>query len=181
MIRALPPLNLDLYAARPAASRAAWVLLALAVAFVTDLGVSYHGARQDTATAETHLATLERGRDGTGASRRRPRAQPSPEEIRQGRETYMQLTTPWNDLFRTLEGAAPDNVLLLAIEPDPRAGTVLVSGAGKDYAAVLDYVARLQREKLLTRVHLVRHEIRQDDPQRAAAFSVSASWKEAQR
>jgi hypothetical protein len=181
MIRALPRLELDLYAARRAGGWAAPALLALAVAFSADLGVSYYGARQETAAAERHLARIEHGKDGAGAAHRRARMQASPEEIREGRETYLRLTTPWGDLFSTLERAAPDDVMLLAIEPDPRAGTVQISGAGRDYAAVLDYVARLQNEKLLSGVHLVRHEVRQDDPQRAAAFSVAASWKEAQR
>ena len=180
MTRALPRLDLDLYATRRAGKWAAPALLVLAAAFSADLAVSYHSARQEIRAAELQLARMERSKDG-GAARRRARAQASPEEIRQGRETYLQLTTPWGELFATLERAAPDNAMLLAIEPDPRAGTVLISGAGRDYAAVLDYVARLQNEKLLSRVHLVRHEVRQDDPQRAAAFSVSASWKEAQR
>ena len=181
MTRALPRLDLELCATRPTAKWAAWGLMAIAVAFSVDLGFSYQSIRQESAAAETRLARSERAREGAGASRRRTGALPTPEEIRQGRETYLQLTTPWGELFGTLEAAAPDNVLLLAIEPDPRAGTVMVTGSGKDYAAVLDYVAKLQRETLFTRVHLVRHEIRPDDPQRAAAFSVAASWKEAQR
>ena len=158
-----------------------WVLLGLALAFSADLGVSYHTARRETAAAETRLARAERGREATGASRRRTGTLPTPEEIRQGHETYLQLATPWNDLFRTLEAVAAPDILLYAIEPDPRAGTVLVSGSGTDYAAVLAYVTGLQRQNLLTRVHLVRHEIRQDDPKRAVAFSVAATWQEARR
>jgi len=181
MIRTLPRLDLELASVRPSATWATWALLAVAIGFGADLGISYHSARQETAAAETRLAKVEGGRQIASASRRRTGALPTPEEIRQGRTTYLQLTTPWNELFGTLEAAATDNVLLLAVEPDPKDGTVKITGSAKDYAAVLDYVARLQRAKLLTRVHLIRHEIRQDDPQRAATFSVSASWTEAQR
>lgn len=181
MIRALPRLDLDLYAAPRAGKWAGWALLALALAFSADIGVSYHTARREAAAAATRLARAEQGRESTGASRRRTGALPAPEEIRHGRETYLQLATPWNDLFRTLEAAAAPGVVLLAIEPEPRAGTVLVSGSGRDYAAVLGYVTALQRQNLLTRVHLVRHEIRQDDRDRAVAFSVAATWKEARR
>ena len=181
MIRALPRLDLDLHAAPRAAGWAAWALFAVALAFCVDLGISYRSARQEAAAAETRLARAEHAREGTGASRRRTGALPTPEEIRQGRETYLQLATPWNDLFHALEAAAAPGVELLAIEPDPRAGTVAISGSGRDYAAVLGYVTALQGQHLLTRVHLVRHEIRQDDRERAVAFSVAATWQEARR
>jgi hypothetical protein len=44
---------------------------------------------------------------------------------------------------------------------------------------VHEYVSELQRAKGFSRVHLVRHEVRQNDPQRPAVFSVSASWSDA--
>jgi type IV pilus assembly PilN-like protein len=181
MTRTLPRLDLELCPPRGAATWAAWALLAIAVAFISDLGVSYHSARREAAAAETRLARAEHAREGSSASRRRGGAHPAAEEIREGRATYLRLATPWPDLFQALERAAVDDILLLAVEPDPRAGTVLISGSAKDYAAVLAYVSALQREKLLTRVYLVRHEIRQDDRERAAAFSVSATWKEVER
>jgi len=86
------------------------------------------------------------------------------------------LSLPWDGLFSALESAASDQVALLAIEPDPRSGTVVISGTSKDYLAALTYVLNLRRDEKLGRVQLVRHEVKQNEPQRPVAFAVSASW-----
>jgi hypothetical protein len=178
MIRALRPLALDFRAARPGSHWMAWVLAAAALAFGADTGVSYFKARAAVSVYEAGIARLERPARGPGA---RSGARAAPEEIAQARDTYLQLTTPWNELFGALESVSHEKVVLLTIEPDPRAGTVLISGEAGDYPAVLEYVAGLQRAKTLDRVHLVRHEVRQNERERPAAFAVSASWSEAKR
>jgi hypothetical protein len=175
--RALRPLALDFRAARAGSRWMAWVLALAAIGFSTDLSVSYFRARDSVAVAEARLARLERPAKGQpGAAK-----VPQPEEIAHARDTYLRLTTPWNDLFRALESTPLDKVVLLAIEPDPKAGTVLISGEGAGYQAVLDYVAGLQRTKIFERVHLVRHEIRHNEPLQPAAFAVFASWSEVKR
>jgi hypothetical protein len=70
-------------------------------------------------------------------------------------------------------------VALLAIEPDPKTGTVLITGDSKDYLAALTYVLNLSRTETLSKVQLVRHEMKQNDPQKPVGFAVSASWVEA--
>src|SRR6185503_2064834 len=84
MIRAMRRIDLDFCVTRRAAPAAAWVLLALALAFIADLGVSYHGVRREAAAAEARLAAMPR--PGAGAARARL---PAPDEIRQARETYL--------------------------------------------------------------------------------------------
>ena len=178
MSRALRPLALDFRVARAGSHWMAWVLAAAALGFSADLGVSYMKAREAIAAAETRLARHERPARGAGLAGARA---PAPEEIAQARDTYLRLTTPWNDLFKALESTASDKVVLLAVEPDPKSGTILISGEGAGYPAVLEYVTGLQRTKLFERVHLVRHEVRHNEPRQPAAFSVSASWSEARR
>ena len=85
------------------------------------------------------------------------------------------LSLPWDQLFRALESAASDKVALAAIEPDPRAGTVTISGDGKDYLAALSYVLNLSRTEGLERVQLVRHE-QKNEGGGAVSFAVSAAW-----
>jgi hypothetical protein len=179
MSRALRPLALDFRATRTGSRWMAWVLALAAIGFSAELGVSYRRAREAIAQAETRLARVERPAQGAGQSR--GAKSPTPEEIAHARDSYLRLTLPWHDLFRALESTPLDKVVLLAIEPDPKSGTVLISGEGAGYPAVLDYVAVLQRTKIFERVHLVRHEIRHNDPLQPAAFTVSASWSEARR
>ncbi len=180
MNRAPRALELDFRGAKRSAPWAAWVLLALAAGFTADLAVSYNDVQESIVKAQARLAGVERPRNAAGPARD-ARQNISPEEIAQARDTYTRLSTPWNDLFGALESTVADKVTLLAIEPDTKTGTVVISGEGRDYPAVLEYVVGLQGAKVLERVHLVRHEIRQNDPQKAAAFSVSAAWKEARQ
>lgn len=144
------------------------LLFAIAAVFAADVGFSYAKVREASRKNEATLAQLEPRRERTARKA-------SPEEIAAARETVQRLALPWDNLFRALEGAASEQVALLSIEPDPKAGTVLITGDGKDYLATLSYVLNLSQAQTLSRVQLVRHEARPGD--RAVGFSVSASWK----
>ena len=99
--------------------------------------------------------------------------------IDEARDTLHKLAMPWQTLFRALESTASDQVSLLAIEPEPKAGTVLISGEATTYHAALNYVALLGAADALERPHLVRHERKPDDTRDTVAFSVMASWGKA--
>ena len=171
-------LDLDFHRTRLASPWAGWVLMVIAAAFITELGVSYLGAREALAQKQRRLAEL--GRPTEFAKWVGPRSQrASAEEIAFAAETIRRLTTPWDNLFTALESAASDDVALLAIDPDPASGTVVISGESKDYLAALSYVLYLRRAKTLANVQLIKHELRQNDPRRPVAFSISASWREA--
>lgn len=168
-------LELDFLRTRRPPAWASFVLLALAMAFAGDIGWSYRNLSADVEQIEARLAassSLERNARPTSI---RPIAR---EEYAFARETVRWLSTPWERLFGALEGAQTVHVALLAIEPDAENGTVSLQGEAKDYFAMLTYVARLGEEKALRRVHLVQHEMRRGAPQRAVAFTISASWKE---
>lgn len=155
-----------------ASSWAGPVLLALAAAFGIDVALSY----KDSRTAlQANEAKLAQGQARRGA----PPRTISAEELTAVRETVDRLAMPWNTLFGALESAASDQVALLGIEPDPKAGTVLISGDSKDYLSALTYVLNLSRVESLGRVQLVRHETKAQDPQAPVSFSVSAAWNKA--
>jgi len=165
-------IDLDFAASSRRSQLAGTVLFAVALAVAADSGWSYVHAERTIAQAETIIAR---------AQPRRP-ARPVPaEEIAAARDTVRRLSLPWPGLFGALESAASADVALLAIEPDPRAGKVTISGDSKDYLAALAYVLNLSRSDALSGVELVRHEVQQNDPRHPVAFSVSAAWKETQR
>jgi hypothetical protein len=149
------------------------VLLALAAAVCVDTGLSYRDALALSQSSEARLAQAQ------------PRGAPAPklsqEELALVRETLERLAMPWDALFGALESAASDQVALLGIEPDPKAGTVVISGDSKDYLAALGYVLNLSKAEALERVQLVRHEVKANDPRKAVSFSVSAGWREVRR
>jgi hypothetical protein len=171
-------LDLDFCRIRPASPWAGWVLIVIAAAFIAELGVSYLGAREALVQKQQRLAQLGRPTEfakRTGAGSQRVSA----EEIAFAAETIRRLATPWDTLFTALESAASDDVALLAIDPDPASGTVVISGESRNYLTALSYVLDLRRAKTLSRVQLLKHELRQNDPRRPVAFSISASWREA--
>jgi hypothetical protein len=161
--RSMQRLDLDFLARRrwPWAGR---VLLAVAVAFTGDIAFSFYQARTSFVANRTALAKVDRSS---------PRGkQISAEEVAAARETVQRLSTPWGNLFGALEAAATDQVALLAIQPDPKAGTVVIQGDSKDYLAALTYVLNLGKVPTLSQVQLVRHEAKGN----AVSFAISAAW-----
>ena len=149
-----------------------WVsplLLAIAVAFAGDVAYSGLQTMREVRATEVALAKLD-------PRSFRPARNVSPEEVAQARETLARLSTPWDQLFQALESAASEKVALLTVEPDPKAGTVIISGDSKDYLAALTYVLNLSRADALSDVHLARHETKSEG-RPAVQFSVSAVWK----
>jgi hypothetical protein len=149
-----------------------WVsplLLAIAAAFAGDVAYSGLQTLREVRATEVALAKLD-------PRSFRPARNVSPEEVAQARETIARLSTPWDQLFQALESAASEKVALLAVEPDPKAGTVIISGDSKDYLAALTYVLNLRQAEALSSVQLVRHEQKSKDPQRPVSFSISATW-----
>jgi len=171
-------LELDFVKTRAQGARTGWVLLALAAWFASDLGSSYVTLTETVARKEARVAesaTLA----AEASSLHRVSVQPPKEgELADAKDTIRQLSIPWDSLFRALEGAQTERVSLLAIEPEAESGTVTLTAEAKDYLAALSYVANLEAQKGLARVHMTRHELRQNNPQRPVAFAVSASWKE---
>jgi hypothetical protein len=156
---------------------ASWTLLAVAVAFALDLGGTWMTLNDEIErkTAQLNARAGEMQRPNVI----RVATQPVPEgELSAARDTLRRLAVPWNSLFRALEAAQTDRAWLLTVEPEAQNGTVTLTGEARDYLAALSYVANLEQQPSLSRVHLARHETRQNDPQRPLAFTVSASWKE---
>jgi len=160
-------LDLDFVAAKRASAWVGRVLLAVAVGVSFDMTFSCWKANQDVKKFESQLAKL--------GPRALQAAKPaSAEELAAARDTVQRLSLPWAKLFGAIESAASDQVALLAIEPDPRAGTVKITGDSKDYLAALTYVLNLSKAEGLSAVQLVRHETKQNEG--TVAFTISASW-----
>lgn len=170
--RGMKRLEID-FVRRARAPWAALALLALALAVTADTGLSFFRARASLARNEARLTQAE----PRGAVPRKL----APEELAAVRETVERLATPWERLFGALETASSDQVALLGIEPDAKAGTVVITGDSKSYLAALSYVLNLSQVDGLTGVQLVRHEAKANDPRGAVGFTVSAAWNGARK
>jgi hypothetical protein len=163
---ALARLQLDFVARRRASPWVGRILLAAALTVSADMALQYHDLSKIISSGKSELAKV--GKRGSQPSRPASAA-----EVAAARETVQRLSLPWTKLFAAIESAATDKVALTAIEPDPRTGTVKITGDGKDYLAALTYVLNLSRAEGLSSVQLVRHETRQG----SIGFTVSASWE----
>jgi hypothetical protein len=170
----MQPLTIDFHRTRCSAPWAGPLLAMLALALSAEVGLSYQRAREATAAAELRFATL--GRQAERNRNAAPQAGATREELAAARDAFQRLSTPWDKLFGAIESSANGKVALTGIEPDPKAGTVLISGESPDYLAALNYVLELERGGTLTQPHLVRHERRDQDARGGVAFSIAASW-----
>jgi hypothetical protein len=161
-------LQIDFCRTRKAPRWIAPLLMLVALGFAGDVGVSFFKVHQQVKRNEVALAKLD-------PRSYKPARNASAEEIAAAKETVQRLAMPWDSLFRALESAANDQVALLGIQPDPKTGTVLISGDSKDYLAVLTYVLNLSRSDALQKVQLARHEMKQDQA-KVVGFSISATW-----
>lgn len=164
----MQPIHVDFCRTRKAPRWIAPLLMLVALGFAGDVGVSFFKVLQQVKRNEVALARLD-------PRSYKPARNASPEEIAAAKETVQRLAMPWDSLFRALESAANDQVALLGIQPDPKTGTVLISGDSKDYLAVLTYVLNLSRSDALQKVQLARHEMKQDQA-KVVGFSISATW-----
>jgi len=169
-------IELDFVRRRPASRWAGRVLLAVALGVAGEMAFTFVQLERSVKSNEAVVA-----RAASSMSARKPVQNVSPEEVAVARETVDRLGLPWTKLFAALEGAASEQVALLAIEPDTKSGTVRISGDSKDYLAALTYVLNLSRADALSHVQLVRHEVKQNDPQRPVSFSIQAAWKEVKK
>lgn len=165
-------IELDFIRRRPASRWAGRVLLAVALGMAGDLALTYVQLERSVKSNAAIAARAQPQKAGRTVSK---------EEVALAKDTVERLALPWSRLFAALESAANDQVALLAIEPDTKSGTVIISGDSKDYLAALTYVLNLSRADALSHVQLVRHEVKKNDPQRPVAFSIQAAWKDARR
>ncbi|MDH5538356.1 MAG: PilN domain-containing protein [Rhizobacter sp.] len=97
-------------------------------------------------------------------------------DFRQAEQVIGRLALPWDALFRAVEDAADERVALMTIEPDAQKGEVRLGGEAADYDAVIGYIERLGAPGLLVGAHLLRHELREDQPGQPVRFTVVARW-----
>lgn len=159
-----------------------WPGLLLATALVgLGLAVAYYVDLNDRAASwEGRMAQAGRNEGmpalagGTGQSESEDMAA----QVRRANDVLHRLTLPWNALFRAVESAAGEDVALLAMEPDLEKRQVKIDGEARDFAALLNYITRLEEQAVFGPVHLQGHQVQQQDPDRPVRFSLLAVWRE---
>lgn len=154
------------------------VLMALGVTVLAGVLYQFNEAMNEVAYWDLRIASMDR--------RVQRKTEPSfsavydtPEKKREVKKANMVLSEidlPWQALFDSIEHASSSDVALLSFQPDPAGRTIRVGGEAKDIPAMLGFVSALEHEPALKDAHLLKYEIKRDDPQRPVVFSLVASW-----
>ena len=171
----MKPARLELdYLAAP--RRAAWpgaLLLAASLALGSYLGVRYHEGRQALVRLETESGLLS-------PERRPVRVLPRERlqsESKAAEAVVRQLTVPWAALIAALEKASTRDTALLQLQPDADQRRLRLTAEARNREAMFAYVQRLERSPALAEVHLVSHQVQNEDPQHPIQFSLQATLK----
>jgi Tfp pilus assembly protein PilN len=88
----------------------------------------------------------------------------------------LQLNLPWSQLHNAVAAATPQNVALLALEPDARRRSMKITAEAKTSDEMIAYIEQLKQQELFGAVSLLRHEINELDPNRPIRFQLDAQW-----
>jgi Tfp pilus assembly protein PilN len=119
------------------------------------------------------------------AARNSTKPDPAPElripaaQVRAINAAIDRLNMPWAELFAILETAKPDNVALLAVEPDGGKRSLMILAESRSPEPMLHFVERLRGQPFFEDAFLTRHELREQDPSSPYRFSLEIRWTDA--
>jgi hypothetical protein len=99
------------------------------------------------------------------------------EEAKNAETVVRQLTLPWASLVGTIEEAATRDVAILQLQPDAQQRLLRLTAEARHQKAMVEYLRRLVSASALTDVHVVSHQVQQEDPLRPIQFAVQASLR----
>jgi len=175
MDRAVTTERLELdYIASP--RRLRWIgllLLAVSLFITADLLLRYRDARLALQRYETARGLL--------ADERRP-ARTIPKErleehTKAAQSAIRQLALPWAAIVQAVEAAGTSDVAVLQLQPDAQQALFRLTAEARGSGPMLEYLRQLAATPGLSDVHLLTHQVREDDPQRPVQFTIQASFR----
>lgn len=157
------------------------LLLGVAGVLCADAWIELRAHNAQLADIQAQLAHAQRRADRlTLASReatRREAALPA-EQGKALQQALAAIHLDWEGLYRQIDQSTREDIALLAITPNAAAKSLQLSGEARDLQAVLDFINALRRQPL-SRVSLLSHKIKADDPQHPIVFEIAATWSNA--
>ncbi|HEV3008680.1 MAG TPA: PilN domain-containing protein [Burkholderiales bacterium] len=169
------PLQLDFVAPRKRPRLLGIAVLTFALTVAGALVLKHREAQQRLHALDAVESLLSGARPAPVIPRERLEG-----EMKSAQATVRQLALPWAQLIDSLERAATKEVAVLHIQPDAQSRVLRVTAETRREERMLEYLRRLGATGNFVEVHLVSHQVREDDPQRPIQFSVQASFRGAQ-
>jgi len=165
------PLELDFVAAPRRARLAGVLVLAVALGATATLVSKYRDAQQRL----QHFEAAE-GLRASPAPRATPRERLE-DQVKNAQAVVRQLALPWAELIDSLERSAMREVSVLHVQPDAQQRLMRITAEARGEAQMLEYLRRVGAVGGFSEVHLVSHQLREDDPLRPLQFSLQASFR----
>lgn len=102
--------------------------------------------------------------------------QETQQELKQASEVLRQINLPWEALFDSLEYAVSKEIALLSVQPNIANRAIRISGEARNLVALTDFVEAMEREAVFENVHLLSYKVKQGNPYRPIAFTLTSSW-----
>jgi hypothetical protein len=99
------------------------------------------------------------------------------EQVKNAEAVVRQLTLPWARLIQTIEAAGNNDVAILQLQPDAQQRILRITAEARNQDAMVDYLRRLSQVDGFGHVHLLNHQVQQDDPHRPVQFAAQASFR----
>ena len=167
-----PPLELDFVATPRRLRLAGLMVMVLALGVAGTLLHKHQSAQQRLQQLQAAESLL--------SSARAPRVVPRErldEQLKSAQATVRQLALPWAELIDALERSAMREVSLLNIQPDAQQRLLRLTAEARSEAQMLEYLRRVGAAGRFSEVHLVSHQLRDDDTQRRVQFSLQATFR----
>ena len=148
-------------------------LLAISLAIAAELTQRYH-------EAEAELERLAAAQGLVAAPRTaalRQSKQRVDDSVKEVEAVMGQLTLPWGQLIETIENTGSNDVAILQLQPDAQQRVLRITGEARNQGAMVDYLKRLAGARGFAYVHLLSHQVQQDDPHQPVQFAAQASFK----
>ena len=169
-----PRLDLDHVAPQRRSLAAGALLWLISLAVAATLVLRYRDLTLE-------LDRMQVARAVSGTERSPARAIPAArldEEARAAETVLRQLALPWSEIVRTVEEAATGDVAVLLLQPDALRRELRLAAEARNQDMMLEFLRRLASVKVLADVHVVRHQVQMEDPERPVNFSILAVMRE---
>ncbi|WON75068.1 fimbrial assembly protein [Nitrosospira sp. Is2] len=167
------------------AERVGYIIMSLGLMMLGAVLYEFNLAMNEVAYWDTRIASVERrvqrttapqGTSSSSSSSSSYVGRDMKQEVKKANAVMSELDLPWQALFDSVEYAANHDVALLSFQPDPAGRMMRIGAEAKNIAAMLDFVGALEREPVLKDAHLLKYEIKRDDPHRPVIFLLTAIW-----
>ena len=103
----------------------------------------------------------------------------SSQQLKQLREDFDVLATPWNELLDSIEQSDMPDIALLGIDPSVKKQQLILTGEAKNLATILQYINKLSQQATLSQVVLQKHVVNETVNEKPVSFSIIAKWNNA--